>query len=141
MREIGSINDLFFHMHECARSINRIKIYENERVAKNGSRISAGNQGADCFNWKENSGFAKFSLWIENEKIRRIKNPKISKNGPAVFGLVLCEMIKLRIIQVKNTNPSTPIDTSQPRRMVKVIRLKRPKRNVKLPGNLISNSI
>ena len=127
-------------MHECARSINRIKIYENERVAKNGSRISAGNQGADCFNWKENSGFAKFSLWIENENIRRIKNPKISKNGPAVFGLVLCEMIKLRIIQVKNTNPSTPIDTSQPRRMVKVIRLKRPKRNVKLPGNLISNS-
>ena len=128
-------------MHECARSINRIKIYENERVAKNGSRISAGNQGADCFNWKEDSGFAKFDLWIENEKIRRIKNPKISKNGPAVFGLVLCEMIKLRIIQVKNINPSTPIDTSQPRRMVKVIRLKRPKRNVKLPGNLINNSI
>ena len=141
MREIGSITGFFFQMHECVRSINRTKTYENERVAKNGSRISAGNQGADCFNWKENSGFAKFSLWIENEKIRRIKNPKISKNGPVVFGLVLCEMIKLRIIQVKNTNPSTPIDTSQPRRMVKVIRLKRPKRNVKLPGNLISNSI
>ena len=62
MREIGSTNGVFFQTQELTRSIQRTKIYENDRVAKNGSKISAGNQGADCFNWEGNSGFAKFNL-------------------------------------------------------------------------------
>ena len=62
IREIGSINGVFPKIHERAKSIHLTKINENDNVAKNGSKIVAGNQGAVCFNWVENSELARFSL-------------------------------------------------------------------------------
>ena len=59
---MGSTNGVLPKIYEWARSTHLTKIYENDKVAKNGRRISEGNQGTVCFKWKENSELAKLNL-------------------------------------------------------------------------------
>jgi hypothetical protein len=88
----------------------------------------------------ENSEFARFNLWSKNKNSKRVENPKLTKAKLVIFGLVFSLVIKLRATHTRTTNPSAPRAVSQPSRMIKVKKLNRPKRNIKLPGNLISNN-
>ena len=86
---MGSINGVFPKIHERAKSIHLTKIYENDNVAKNGSKIVAGNQGAVCSNWVENSELARFNLWSKNKKRIAVKKPTHNKDRLGEFDLFL----------------------------------------------------
>ena len=120
--------------------MHRTKIYENDRVARNESKVLVGNQGIVCASLNGNSVFARFNLWSKKVNKRRIKSPMLRKDNPVIAGLFFSDVIKLMASHIKKTNPNAPIAISQPRRIIRVKKLNRPKRNVRLPGNRICNN-
>ena len=94
MREIGSVNGMFFKKHELIKSMHLTKMNENEIEAKKGSNVSAGNQGIIFPSWFEKSALARLNLWIKKVNKRRLKSPKLSKDTPVIVGLFFSRMIK-----------------------------------------------
>jgi hypothetical protein len=120
--------------------MHRTKMNENDIDAKKGSKVSAGNQGIVFPSWFEKSALARLNLWSKKVNKRRLKNPMLRIDIPVVVGFFFSRLIELMAIHIKKTNPSTPLAISQPRRIIRAKKLNRPKRNVKQPGNLISNN-